>query len=132
MFLHCDIMSNEIATAQDNGMFSRIIITTTLSILCAISPTLSLAQDTRAPDAVITKPGGVGNVSRYEYAPENQPALEYKAPPSGADSDLFGTEVDILRDQVRDLENALMEVRAENRRLKAHNETLLKETGKTE
>ena len=47
-------------------------------------------------------------------------------------TDLFGNEVDILRDQVRELENALMEVRAENRKLKAYNETLLKELGKAD
>jgi hypothetical protein len=113
-------------------MFSRIFFTTALQVLVAVLPQMAAAQDTRAPEPVITKPGGQGNVSRYEYAPEDQPKLEYKAPPSGADTDLFGSEVSILRDQVRDLENALMEVRAENRRLKAYNETLLKEAGKTE
>lgn len=113
-------------------MFPRLFVTISLSILCATAPQLAAAQDKRSPDPIITKPGGEGNVSRYEYAPEGQPTLEYKAPPSGADTDLFGSEVDILRDQVRELENALMEVRSENRRLKAHNETLLKERAKTE
>jgi len=113
-------------------MFSRILFTITLPILCASLPQKAAAQDARAPDPVITRPGGEGNVSRYEFAPEDQPTLQYKAPPAGADTDLFGNEVDILRDQVRELENALMEVRAENRKLKAHNETLLKELGKAE
>lgn len=111
-------------------MFSRIFVTISLPVFVAGLPYAAVAQDTRAPDPIITRPGGEGNVSRYEYAPEDQPKLEYKAPPSGADSDLFGSEVDILRDQVRDLENALMEERAENRRLKAYNETLLKDAGK--
>ena len=113
-------------------MFPRIFVAISASILCAASPQMAVAQDMRSPDPIITKPGGEGNVSRYEYAPEGQPTLEYKAPPSGADTDLFGSEVDILRDQVRELENALMEVRMENRRLKAHNETLMKEREKTE
>ena len=59
---------------------------------------MAAAQDARAPDPVITRPGGEGNVSRYEFAPEDQPTLQYKAPPAGADTDLFGNEVDILRE----------------------------------
>ncbi|MCA1869566.1 hypothetical protein HW571_28555 [Agrobacterium genomosp. 3] len=122
----------KLETGHGQGMFSRILFTITLPILCGALPQMAAAQDARAPDPVITRPGGEGNVSRYEFAPEDQPTLHYKAPPAGADTDLFGNEVDILRDQVRELENALMEVRAENRKLKAYNETLLKELGKAD
>ncbi len=38
------------------------------------------------PPPVVTRPGGDGNVSQYEYAPEKQPTWQYSAPGSTEDA----------------------------------------------
>ena len=72
------------------------------------------------PPPVVTRPGGDGNVSQYEYAPEKQPTWQYSAPGS--------TENALLRDQVRDMQTQTMQLEAEIADLKARNQALQKAT----
>lgn len=89
------------------------------------------AQETRSgsdlvapPPPVVLKPGGDGNVSQYEYAPEQQPTWQYAAP--GSAEDACSAENALLRDQVRDLQSQTMQLQAEIANLKARNQALQK------
>lgn len=92
-----------------------------------------LAQETRPsnglvapPPPVVTRPGGDGNVSQYEYVPEKQPTWQYSAP--GSTEDACSAENALLRDQVRDMQTQTMQLEAEIADLKARNQALQKAT----
>ncbi|MCC0018447.1 hypothetical protein [Mesorhizobium denitrificans] len=78
------------------------------------------------PPPVVTRPGGDGNVSQYEYAPEKQPTWQYSAP--GSTEDACSAENALLRDQVRDMQTQTMQLEAEIADLKARNQALQKAT----
>lgn len=94
---------------------------------------IALAQDAQPsngliapPPPVVTRPGGDGNVSQYEYAPEKQPTWQYSAP--GSTEDACSAENALLRDQVRDMQTQTMQLEAEIADLKARNQALQKAT----
>lgn len=108
-----------------------ILMATAVALTTLAVQGAALGQDTRpsndlvAPPApVVTRPGGDGNVSQYEYAPEKQPTWQYTAP--GSTEDACSAENALLRDQVRDMQTQTMQLEAEIADLKARNQALQK------
>jgi len=114
--------------------FSPLFFLAGAVLLAAASPSATIAQSSGPadapggpvgpPPAVVTRPGGDGNKSQYEYAPENQPSWEYSAP--GSFEDGCTNENALLRDQLRDMETQVLQLTGEIATLKARNSALQK------
>lgn len=79
----------------------------------AASQSTTGSEPVSPPDPVVQRPGGDGNKSRYEYTPEKQPSWQYTKPSSEIEA--CYNEADLLREQIRELEQSKYELTEELR-----------------
>jgi hypothetical protein len=91
-----------------------------ITLLCVVAALFSgpaaaqsKSEPISPPAPVVQRPGGDDNKSRYEYTPENQPSWQYQKPSSEIEA--CYNEADLLREQIRELEQAKYELGEELR-----------------